>query len=63
VWFPYAISKRAFILWLAMQDRLLQDRDQLIKWGYKGEVKCLFYHNKMESMEHLFFECSFSYRI
>jgi hypothetical protein len=53
VWFPHAIPKHAFILWLAMQDRLLIG-DHLIKWGYKGEVKCLFCHNQMESMEHLF---------
>jgi hypothetical protein len=49
VWFPHAIPKHAFILWLAMQDRLLIG-DHLIKWGYKGEVKCLFCHNQMESM-------------
>ena len=54
VWFPHAIPKHAFILWLAMQDRLLIG-DRLIKWGYKGVVKCLFCHNQMESREHLFF--------
>ena len=56
VWFPLAIPKQAFILWLAMQDRL-------ITGGYKGDVKCLFCHNQTESREHLFFECSFSYRV
>ena len=33
VWFPLAITKQAFILWLVMQDRLLT-RDRLIKMGY-----------------------------
>jgi hypothetical protein len=61
-WFPHAISKQAFIVWLVVQDRLLT-REWLIKWGYKGEVKCLFCHNQIESWEHLFFERSFSYRI
>jgi hypothetical protein len=62
VWFPYAIPKHAFIVWLAVQDRLITGA-QMVKWGYKGEVKCLFCHNQIESREHLFFECSFSYRI
>jgi hypothetical protein len=29
----------------------------------KVMFKCLFCHNQTESREHLFFECSFSYRI
>jgi hypothetical protein len=62
VWFPHAIPKYAFILWLAMQNRLIT-RDWLIRWGYNGDVKCLFYHNQMESREHMFFECSFNYQI
>ncbi|XP_059448467.1 uncharacterized protein LOC132179721 [Corylus avellana] len=61
-WSPIAIPKQAFILWLAMQDRLLTG-DCLLKWGYKGDVKCLFYHSQTESRDHLFFECNFSYRI
>jgi hypothetical protein len=62
VWFPLAIRKNAFILWLVMQNRL-HTGDRLLKWGYKGDVKCFFCHNQIETREHLFFECSFSYRI
>jgi uncharacterized Zn-finger protein len=62
VWFPLATPKQAFILWLVMQDRLLIG-DRLIKMGYKGYVKCAYCHNQTESRKHLFFECSFSYRI
>jgi hypothetical protein len=62
MWFPLAIPKQAFILWLVMQDRLLTG-DRLCKMGYKGNVQCVYCHNQIESMEHLFFECSFSYRI
>jgi hypothetical protein len=62
VWFPLAIPKQAFIRWLAMQDRI-STGDQLLKWGYAGDVNCLFCPNQTESRDHLFFECSFSYRI
>jgi hypothetical protein len=34
VWFPLAIPKQAFILWLVMKDMLLIG-DHLIKMGYK----------------------------
>jgi hypothetical protein len=59
VWFPLAIPKQTFILWLVMKERLVR----LLRWGYKGDVNCLFCINQLESGAHLFFECSFSYRI
>jgi hypothetical protein len=62
VWFPLAIPKQAFILWLVMKERLVT-RDKLLSWGYKGDVNCLFCSNQLESCAHLFFECSFSYKI
>ena len=62
VWFPLAIPKQAFILWLAMRDRLTTG-ERLLKWGYQGNVQCWFCHNQMETRDHLFFECSFSSRI
>jgi hypothetical protein len=54
MWFPHAIPKHAFNLWLVVQDRLLTG-DHMMELGYKGEVKCLFCHNQIESKEHLFF--------
>ena len=54
VWFPYAIPKQAFVLWLVMRNSLFTG-DQLAKWGYKGDVQCLFCKNGIESCEHLFF--------
>ncbi|XP_059441594.1 uncharacterized protein LOC132173929 isoform X2 [Corylus avellana] len=62
VWFPLAIPKQAFILWLAMKDRLLTG-ERLLKWGYKGEVQCCFCHSQLETRDHIFFECSFSSRV
>ena len=62
VWFPLAIPKHAFIMWLAMKYRLLTG-ERLLKMGYKGEVQCSFCHSYVETRDHLFFECSFSSRI
>jgi hypothetical protein len=62
IWFPLAIPKHAFILWLAMKNRLVTGV-RLLQWGYKGDVNCCFCRNHVESRNHLIFECSFSYRI
>jgi hypothetical protein len=62
VWFPYAIPKQAFILWLVMKGRLSMG-DMLLSWGYKGDVNCVFCRIQLESHDHLFFECSLSYRL
>jgi hypothetical protein len=37
VWFPLAIPKHAFIMWLAMKDRLLTGKD-CSKWAIR--VRC-----------------------
>jgi hypothetical protein len=37
VWFPLAIPKQVFVLWLVMKN-CLNTGDCLAKWGYKGNV-------------------------
>jgi hypothetical protein len=62
VWFPYAIPKQAFLLWLAVQNRLTTG-DRLGAWGYTGDTQCMFCRNGMESRDHIFFMSNFSSRI
>lgn len=62
VWFSQAIPKQAFILWLAVLNRLTTG-ERLVTWGYQGDTQCFFCRNGVESREHLFFSCSFSSRI
>jgi hypothetical protein len=54
VWFPLAIPKQAFILWLATKNRLVTGV-RLLSWGYRGDIQCCFCRNQMESRNHLFF--------
>jgi hypothetical protein len=61
-WFPMAISKHSFFLWLAVKG-CLSTGDRLLKWGAKGETKCLFCRTCIESRDHLLFYCSFSRRL
>jgi hypothetical protein len=41
VWFSAAIPKHAFFLWLAFQDALTS-REKMCRWGYTGDILCLF---------------------
>jgi len=54
VWFPCAIPKHAFILWLALQNRLTTC-DRLLVWGFNGDSLCGFCRHVNESRNHLFF--------
>ena len=41
IWFPQAIRRHAFIVWLAIQDRLAT-QERLLKWGVSPTL-CLVY--------------------
>jgi hypothetical protein len=35
----------------------------MLKWGFKGEERCLFCRNFIEGRDPLFFDCGFSKRL
>ncbi|CAA0382872.1 unnamed protein product [Arabidopsis thaliana] len=59
VWFKGRIPKHAFITWLATRQRL-NTRDRLISWGLHVPSLCLLCNSHDESIQHIFFDCSFS---
>lgn len=54
IWFPCAIPKHVFILWLTVQNQLTRS-DRLLVWGFNGDPFCGFCHHVIESINHLFF--------
>lgn len=54
-----ATPKSVFILWLALHKRL-PTKDRLIRWGINCAAVCPLCMNVDESLDHLFFQCSFS---
>jgi len=62
VWFPLAIPKHSFILWLVFRDALIT-KEKMCTWGYTGPTLCLFCFACQENRDHLFFRCSFSRRV
>jgi len=62
VWFPKAIPKHAFILWLAIR-RALATQVRLLSFGLLASMKCVFCGIEREDVDHLFFSCSFAEKI
>ena len=59
IWFPQAIRRHAFIVWLTIQDRLVT-QDKLLKWGLTNSNSCVFCRANVEDRNHLFFGCHFT---
>ncbi|XP_071713666.1 uncharacterized protein [Rutidosis leptorrhynchoides] len=62
VWYPQITPKHAFILWLAMQNRL-STQDRLRKWYPKVQFECSFCAKQEDSLSHLFFKCEFTNQV
>lgn len=62
VWFKNATPKYSFIVWLAVRDRL-STGCRMKNWNGNVDSSCIFCQDPLESVEHLFFECSFSKQI
>ncbi|GJR72760.1 RNA-directed DNA polymerase, eukaryota, reverse transcriptase zinc-binding domain protein [Tanacetum coccineum] len=61
VWFSQCNPKQAFILWMAVQKKLLtQDR---MHWIQGNDLKCALCNKCSDSHGHLFFECKYSKKI
>ncbi|XP_020262200.1 uncharacterized protein LOC109844683 [Asparagus officinalis] len=60
VWENFSYPKHCFILWLAVQNRLLI-KERLLKRGLiQAGQCCLCEDASLETRDHLFFECRFS---
>ncbi|GJS26999.1 RNA-directed DNA polymerase, eukaryota, reverse transcriptase zinc-binding domain protein [Tanacetum coccineum] len=59
VWYCQCIPKQSFILWMAIQGKLMTC-DRMAKWGSYDMTVCALCKNNVESQDHLFFNCPFS---
>ncbi|PWA52120.1 reverse transcriptase zinc-binding domain-containing protein [Artemisia annua] len=59
IWFSQNIPKHAFILWLAVQNKLTT-QDMIKRWGSYDMMVCSLCMKNSDSHDHLFFECDFS---
>ncbi|XP_021996318.1 uncharacterized protein LOC110893520 [Helianthus annuus] len=67
IWFPQAIPRHAFIMWLIVNKKL-KTQDVMSRWNSSGNANynllcCSLCTSGPDSHEHLFFECSFGLQI
>nr|GEY38103.1 hypothetical protein [Tanacetum cinerariifolium] len=67
VWFPHAIPRHAFNLWLIMR-KCLKTQDKIRYWDVDAatdlnQLRCSLCGTQSDSHEHLFFECKFSAQV
>lgn len=62
VWHPLRIPKCAFILWLALKDRLLT-KERMLLFDMTTDLSCCFCSNAIENVSHLFGSCVYSNEI
>ncbi|CAH1434531.1 unnamed protein product [Lactuca virosa] len=59
VWFKQRIPRHSFILWLAIQERLMT-QDRMRFWDKNKNLNCTLCNIQPDSHSHLFFECPYS---
>lgn len=62
IWFCKNVPKWAFISWLACGGKLAT-KDGLRRWEMEIDADCVLCSQKERSLQHLFFDCSFSRQI
>ncbi|GKE07894.1 RNA-directed DNA polymerase, eukaryota, reverse transcriptase zinc-binding domain protein [Tanacetum coccineum] len=62
VWFSQCNPKQAFILWLAIQEKLLT-QDKMLIWNSSLDLKCPFCKTCPDDHNHLFFDCQYSTKV
>ncbi|XP_021996178.1 uncharacterized protein LOC110893375 [Helianthus annuus] len=67
VWFPQAIPKHAFLMWLVVQKKL-KTQDIMSSWNSSGNANlnllcCSLCVSGPDSHNHLFFECDYSAQV
>lgn len=59
VWFSQHTPKQAFIMWIALKERL-QTTDRIQQWNRSINTNCVLCNEECESCGHLFFDCRYS---
>ncbi|GKC61478.1 reverse transcriptase zinc-binding domain-containing protein [Tanacetum coccineum] len=62
VWFTQCIPKHSFVLWMAVQERLLT-QDKIMKWKPNDTLVCALCEHCNDSHEHLLFQCQYSAKV
>ena len=62
VWFKHATPRHSFITWVAMKEGL-STGERMQNWNGNINAACVLCQEPVETLRHLFFECSYSEQI
>ncbi|XP_048613360.1 uncharacterized protein LOC106448660 [Brassica napus] len=62
VWTSGSIPKHSFLTWLFILNRC-PTRDRLIQWGFRTDSACLLCNGDVESRDHIFFLCPYTWEL
>lgn len=62
VWFQGGIPKPKFLTWLMVLNRCAT-KDRMLNWGLQVDGLCVLCHGHIESRNHLYYQCSYSWNI
>lgn len=62
VWFSNGIPRHKFLSWLFVLNRC-PTKDRMVEWGADTDPVCILCNSSLESRDHLFFNCSYSWEV
>lgn len=62
VWTSRGIPKHNFLTWLVNLNRC-PTKDRMLNWGLQTDGSCVLCNSALESRDHIFFECNYSFSI
>lgn len=60
IWSSYEIKRHNFLVWLVIQNRG-PTKDKILGWSLQVSPLCLLCNSTMESINHLYYDCPFSF--
>jgi len=62
IWFKHSTPKYSLITWLVQKNRVATG-DKLIKWNPQVTPNCILCQHTLETWDHLFFMCPYSFQV
>lgn len=62
IWFSNGIPRHKFMSWLFVLNRC-PTKDRMVEWGLATDPNCILCNSDLESRDHLYFTCSYSWEI
>lgn len=62
IWFANGIPRHKFLAWLFVLDRC-PTKNRMVEWGVDTDPVCILCNSGIESRDHLYYSCSYTWEI